>query len=439
MSAPGLSIVTPKRRGSASSITRPSPSCASPFSFFKGRRNRDFLEAAKWGDVSKVSSFVLNGAPVDVTDDQGWTPLMEAVASHHFDTVVVLVENGANVNWISKNGWTPLLLACTSGDDKMAMYLIEHGARVDVVVFQDGVVRCPLLTASKQGHAAVVRELVSAGMRVDIPVIESGTPAVKSPPSSSQIHSRINSLVDYVFPPFQAAAQSEDEAPLLSGFDDLSVTDPVAAEEIIVSPNSATPGSVSGRSRAESTGDAALNKNQPYVLSYLAQIFVDFAKTAGRGEMDLFRSLLAAGLRTDLSLPPCNQYRNILLDLAVRCGHASACHRLLRFPGMSIGPFLELSCKEWADLHVNGFRWWFCCSPGVSDRNIALSVSKNLRSVFPDQPEDRTNICAFACSSLAQLLPGDIPLCAVYRIFSFLWDFSFDGVSVSQVEDNAEN
>src|SRR5262249_36826291 len=66
-------------------------------------QERDFLDAAKSGDVAKLRALHARGAPVDVLDNRellcwGQTALMHAAYGGHLDAVRFLLATGARVS-----------------------------------------------------------------------------------------------------------------------------------------------------------------------------------------------------------------------------------------------------------------------------------------------------------------------------------------------------
>ena len=55
--------------------------------------NAGLIEAAKQGDIQKVTDFVTLGANIDAQDNQGRTPLKWAIENKHPEVVVVLLNS----------------------------------------------------------------------------------------------------------------------------------------------------------------------------------------------------------------------------------------------------------------------------------------------------------------------------------------------------------
>ena len=98
---------------------------------------------AAWDGKDKILSYLLQaGAKADLLGEDGYTPLLLAVAGGHQACVELLVEKGADVNirvkdsniYFSKQGGTPLTVSFINGYLETALYLIEQGADPLVLV-----------------------------------------------------------------------------------------------------------------------------------------------------------------------------------------------------------------------------------------------------------------------------------------------------------------
>ena len=86
--------------------------------------------AAFFGHTGAARLLVERGADVGQTARNAMKvqPLHSAVAGRHFDIVQLLVEAGAPVNVGQQGGWTPLQGAVHNKDLEMVRYLLAHGA-----------------------------------------------------------------------------------------------------------------------------------------------------------------------------------------------------------------------------------------------------------------------------------------------------------------------
>jgi ankyrin repeat protein len=83
---------------------------------------------AKDGDLPWLGFLLKNGARVDVKDNQGNTPLMDAARSGFLDGARLLIAKGAQVNASNSMGETPLIIAVQRRDVPMSRLLLTEGA-----------------------------------------------------------------------------------------------------------------------------------------------------------------------------------------------------------------------------------------------------------------------------------------------------------------------
>jgi len=157
----------------------------------------DFAKAAKFDDVSLVSSLLSKGVSpntvdargnpmlilaikdksakvtellindkrtdVDLSNKYGETPLMIASIDDDLPVVKALVlQRKAMVNHI---GWTPLHYACTKGHLEVAQFLIANGAIVDSPNLGD---TTPLMMAVQSGNEQLVKLLLDKGADIQL-------------------------------------------------------------------------------------------------------------------------------------------------------------------------------------------------------------------------------------------------------------------------------
>ena len=148
------------------------------------------LAASGKGDNAKVSELLGQGANVNVQNDAGSTPLIEAVYNNHIETVKLLLEKGADPNARKKDGATALGFAkqyppivellkskgatiesnqgldialldtAGKGDLAKAKELVEKGAYVN---YHDKEGRAPIIEAAYNGRVEVVKFLLEKG------------------------------------------------------------------------------------------------------------------------------------------------------------------------------------------------------------------------------------------------------------------------------------
>uniref|UniRef100_A0A452GG66 Uncharacterized protein n=1 Tax=Gopherus agassizii TaxID=38772 RepID=A0A452GG66_9SAUR len=70
-------------------------------------------------------------APVNIQDEDQYTPLHRAAYGGHLDVVRELIAQGADVHALTVDGWTPLHSACKWNNTKVASFLLQHGADIN--------------------------------------------------------------------------------------------------------------------------------------------------------------------------------------------------------------------------------------------------------------------------------------------------------------------
>lgn len=122
--------------------------------------NDDFRRALKNGNFSDVEELVRGGADVNLTFDNGKTPLMVAAKHGQSELVTALLASGADVNATNDNGGTALMFSAIRGDLPTIEALLSHGADTNALAkFR----WTALMIASVKGHAGVVRILLKHG------------------------------------------------------------------------------------------------------------------------------------------------------------------------------------------------------------------------------------------------------------------------------------
>ncbi len=127
------------------------------------------VEAAQQGDLARARKALQAGADVDATY-RNLTALWWACQEGHFEIVKLLVSRGAKVNVQDEDGFTPLQQAVGDNHPDLVSFLIESGAELDSRAHADGN-GTPLHTACAYGHTECARVLLShaanAGLKDD--------------------------------------------------------------------------------------------------------------------------------------------------------------------------------------------------------------------------------------------------------------------------------
>lgn len=86
------------------------------------------LDAARNGDSATLLSFIDQGAPVDIRDSSGNSPLMLAAYHGHAELVRELAARGAEVDRANDRGQSPLAGVAFKGFTDVAEVLLDAGA-----------------------------------------------------------------------------------------------------------------------------------------------------------------------------------------------------------------------------------------------------------------------------------------------------------------------
>lgn len=113
--------------------------------------------AAGTGNLEIMRLLLEHGATVDITADEGYTPLMEATVNQHMAAVQLLLEANADPNIVSA-GQTPLAVAVTLNNIELAQLLLAGGA--DISLPSQG--QSVLQIAEAEGNSAMVNLLRQA-------------------------------------------------------------------------------------------------------------------------------------------------------------------------------------------------------------------------------------------------------------------------------------
>jgi ankyrin repeat protein len=103
-------------------------------------------------------------ADINARDQQGYTPLLNAVRRKSMNLVTYLVEHKADIAKPDSDGWTPIMTAAWLDDGDMVDYLAAHKASINA---KSPAGQTPLGIASEYGKDVAVVALVKAGCDVN--------------------------------------------------------------------------------------------------------------------------------------------------------------------------------------------------------------------------------------------------------------------------------
>lgn len=123
-----------------------------------------FQQAVCKGHTEVVETLLALGARVDVSDENGLTPLHWVAQEGHDELVDILVQYGSNREAQDIWGRTPLLVAVENGKKKVVEILLRIGVEKKA---RDNFGFAPLHVAAAHGHKSMVEFLVSEGFGLE--------------------------------------------------------------------------------------------------------------------------------------------------------------------------------------------------------------------------------------------------------------------------------
>ncbi len=113
--------------------------------------------AVTLGDAWALEEVYLKGAPIDIPNPSGYSPLHMAVQVNNFECVMVLIKMGANVNARTLSGITPLFMAAASNATECYAIIKEAGGVLEVKN-PDEVPPMDILELELQGKGKTLQE-----------------------------------------------------------------------------------------------------------------------------------------------------------------------------------------------------------------------------------------------------------------------------------------
>ena len=147
----------------------------------------DIFDAARSGDITTVKAYLDLGVPVDLTDEDGWSPVHHAIVHGQVEVIRLLMDRGCRM--VPLKNFNPsekeeipmddgdkggdIFDAARSGDVATVKGFLDLGVPVDLTD-DDG---CTVLhCAAGEGHTEVVKLLIKEGCNIDPMDPNSSTP-----------------------------------------------------------------------------------------------------------------------------------------------------------------------------------------------------------------------------------------------------------------------
>jgi ankyrin repeat protein len=113
-------------------------------------------------DLSGIDSLLKRNENIEIKDQAGRTPLLNAVIEDSIPMVKILLEHGANIHVQDKLGYSALHYASQNQSIEMVNLLIERGSIIDAI---DANGNTPLWRAvfNSRGRGEIIQMLISAG------------------------------------------------------------------------------------------------------------------------------------------------------------------------------------------------------------------------------------------------------------------------------------
>jgi len=110
-----------------------------------------FADAIIAEDLLLVTEYVRSGVDLNMVDEYGFTPLIEAAVANNVDIAKIIVDQGADVNLRDMTGGTALHWAAENNNMTLAKMLLTKGANPNAYSFAgQPVLVMPLLRAQKK-------------------------------------------------------------------------------------------------------------------------------------------------------------------------------------------------------------------------------------------------------------------------------------------------
>ncbi|KAM9358027.1 CARD- and ANK-domain containing inflammasome adapter protein [Symphorus nematophorus] len=135
--------------------------------------DRDVINEAIKLNEESILHLLLDKASGSLREDVLGSTLFSAVKQNHDGVVTVLIDSGANVNMTDKQGYTPLLLSAELGHTEVFRVLVAKEAKLDVTLSD---LSSALHLAVHSGSMPIVQTLLEMGLDPNVTGPKAQTP-----------------------------------------------------------------------------------------------------------------------------------------------------------------------------------------------------------------------------------------------------------------------
>ena len=132
----------------------------------------DIIQAARFGDLTKLKGCIESGISVDHVDPAGETALFHVIGSGSSDAFELLINNKANLKLRDRSGDSLLHKAATFSREHFSSRLIELGIEVNST---NKVGSTPLHYAVRSGNKGIVQLLIDKGAKIGLRDVDGKT------------------------------------------------------------------------------------------------------------------------------------------------------------------------------------------------------------------------------------------------------------------------
>lgn len=123
------------------------------------------IDAAGRGDLEIVQHLLIEGADINMRDNDGWTALMSAARDNHLDVIQHLLTAGADIHVRDHDGETALMLAARWGHFEVVQQLLNAGA--DIHIRNQYGNTALMLSATYGGYPNIAEYLIRQGAQFE--------------------------------------------------------------------------------------------------------------------------------------------------------------------------------------------------------------------------------------------------------------------------------